>query len=50
MKKYSENEIELIKLLAVRDYLLLEGRNNEVINEKIREIEKRLRESRKSKE
>lgn len=42
MKSYSENQIELIKLQAIQDYLLDHGSNNEVINKAIKEVNNKI--------
>ncbi len=47
MKSYSENQIELIKLKAIQDYLLDHGSNDEVINKAIREVNNKILESQK---
>jgi len=39
MTTYTEQELELIKLKAIQDYLLTRGHNDEKINDKIRKIE-----------
>lgn len=42
-----ENEFRLIKLLKKQESLLLKGTNDENLNDKIREIQRELREGRK---
>lgn len=42
-----ENEFRLIKLLKKQESLLLKGTNDEKLNDKIREIQRELREGRK---
>ena len=38
MKNYTQEEIELLKLTAIQDYLLTRGHNDEEINDKIKEL------------
>lgn len=47
MKSYSENQIELIKLKAIQDYLLSVGSNDEKINDAIKEVNNKILESQK---
>lgn len=48
MKSYSDQQIELIKLKAIQDYLIEHGSNDEVINGKIREVNNELLEIEKN--
>lgn len=50
MEVKSKDEIELEVLLASREVLLHEGRNNEFLNEKIRALTKKINESKKEQE